>query len=113
MRNSGLIPRFEPPDPSAVLESPEDEFDKIDTSDIEAEMLALGGSSDWKNVVAYLRGRQEAYKHYLPGTNIDINSMSSEEAAVAWKTAHNVVRELGNFIEMVEGIRNAKQSTAK
>ena len=81
---------------------------KLDTSD-ERQTANLANSKKWKAIVKYIESRQEFYKQYLPGSGLDINGVASEELAIAWKTAHNVIREYDDLRLQVEGIKDALQ----
>lgn len=73
---------------------------EVDTRE-EEELISISRSDEWHRIVEMLQERKEFWKHYLPG-GVDMSNVAKEELVVAWKTAHNVIKEIDTFINIVE-----------
>lgn len=67
----------------------------------QTEGAKLGKSKKWPEVTAYLEGRIEFYRQYMPdGTAIP--SLTEAEAGRWWKCAATIIAELENFKNRIE-----------
>lgn len=96
-----------PIDDAAPHQVPETKIEKKKASDF----ARLGRSRDYKEVNAYLEGRKEFYRRFLPGNvpTEEVANLSNEQLGLWWKAASTIITE----IEMLQGIIQREKDESK
>lgn len=87
----GLLPMTE----DFTVDQPDTAPDDTD----EKRKKSISKSKQWKEFVAYGRGRQDAYRKFLPGANPAITKSDDN-----WRVADCIISEMENWINFIEGI---------